>query len=127
MLYKMLSPSTIKVGDRVIVFAGKVHGEGGTITHIVPQGYGVITRFHVFLDAGNEIACSLSEIYDPTPELDPAAELDQLREINADLLAACEQWITEAEAVSSMTGFTFAEGSAAWKAHAAIAKARKGS
>ena len=40
-----------------------------------------------------------------------------------ELLAACQQWITEAEAVASITGFNFDEGSAAWKARAAIARA----
>ena len=97
MLYKMMEPSTTQVGDRVIVFAGIIRGVEGTITHIAPKGYGIITRYRVQLDNGQETACSITEIYLPTPEADPAAERDQLREtcaellrINAVLLFACE-------------------------------------
>ena len=90
MLYKMMEPSTTQVGDRVIVFAGIIRGEEGTITHIAPKGYGIITRYRVQLDNGQETACSITEIYLPTPEADPAAERDQLREVNAELLAALE-------------------------------------
>ena len=97
MLYKMMEPSTTQVGDRVIVFAGIIRGVEGTITHIAPKGYGIITRYRVQLDNGQETACSITEIYLPTPEADPAAERDQLREtcaelrgVNADLLAALE-------------------------------------
>ena len=90
MLYKMMEPSTTQVGDRVIVFAGIIRGVEGTITHIAPKGYGIITRYKVQLDNGQETACSITEIYLPTHEADPAAERDQLREVNAELLAALE-------------------------------------
>ena len=81
MLYKMIDPNTCKVGDDVIVFSGNIRKTPGKITHIIPKNYGVITRYTVQLEGGLEIACALTELYDPNEVVNTERFHKEMQEI----------------------------------------------
>jgi hypothetical protein len=64
-IYKTAMPT--KVGDRVIVFSGKINGECGEIVSVIPPNMGVLTRFRVLLDGESFVFCSSTEIYVSKP------------------------------------------------------------